>query len=257
MKIASEGVAELYRKRRAEEKDGCVESCEQRKVCGSEAGMKVLLLISSLGVLAMAQQSPVAPEKEPLHKTIFKNDYLLVLHVLIPPGKSTEFHTHSRDSVAIHLSETQMKIQEPGAEARGPNAMHPGDLFANNYTKHPYTHKVINAGDTIFDVLDIEALKRPNGPQAKPIGPVAAENASMRAYRYELAPGASSPQHTHERPYLIVSATAMELRMTAPDGQASTHPVKAGDLHWVDQEVTHTLTNAGKETGVIVEVELK
>jgi quercetin dioxygenase-like cupin family protein len=219
--------------------------------------MKVLLLISLLGVLAMTQQSPVASDKEPLHKTIFKNDYLLVLHVVIPPGNSTEFHTHSRDSVAIHLSEAQMKFQEPGKDAKGPNALRPGDVSASDYAKHPFTHKVINAGDTVFDVLDIEAMKRPDGPQRMPIGRVAAENQSMRAYRYELAPGASSPQHTHERPYLIVSATPMDLKMTAPDGQASAHPVKPGDLHWVDQKVTHTLTNQSSEKGVIIEVELK
>lgn len=204
----------------------------------------------------MAQQ-PVSSDQEPLHKEALRNSYMLVLHVMIPPGKSTEFHTHSRDSVAVHLSDAQIKIQEPEKEARGPNILHPGDVSANDYATHPYTHKVINAGDTVFDVFDIEALKRPDGPQKKPIGPVAAENASMRVYRYELAPGASSPQHTHERPYMIVAATPMELKMTAPDGQASAHPVKAGDLHWVDQKVTHTLTNQGSEKGVIVEVELK
>lgn len=220
--------------------------------------MKVLLLMSLLGVLAMAQQPPVASDKEPAHKTIFKNDSLLVLHVVLPPGKSTEFHTHSRDAVAVRLSESQIKVEEPGGRpAMGPNAMHPGDVSANEYAKHPYTHKVINAGHTVFDVLDIEALKRQEGPQTKPIGPVAAENASMRAYRYELAPGASSPQHTHERPYMIVSATPMALKMAPPDGQSSAHPVKAGDLHWVDQKVTHTLTNQGTEKGVIIEVELK
>jgi quercetin dioxygenase-like cupin family protein len=130
-------------------------------------------------------------------------------------------------------------------------------VTANDYVKSPLTHKVINAGETDFDVLDVEALRRSDGPHGKPIGPVAAENASMRAYRYELAPGESSPQHAHERPYLIVAATPMELKMTSPDGQSSSHPVKPGDLHWIDQKVTHTLTNNGKGKAVIVEVELK
>jgi quercetin dioxygenase-like cupin family protein len=79
----------------------------------------------------------------------------------------------------------------------------------------------------------------------------------MRAYRWELAPGQSSPQHTHERPYLIVSATPMDLQMAGPDGQSNGHAVKAGDMHWVDEKVTHSLTNGGGEKGVIVEIELK
>ena len=33
--------------------------------------------------------------------------------------------------------------------------------------------------------------------------------------------------------------------------------VKAGDFHWVDTAVTHTLVNEGKEKGILVEFELK
>ena len=29
----------------------------------------------------------------------------------------------------------------------------------------------------------------------------------MRVYRYELEPGAGTPQHTHVRPYLLVAVT--------------------------------------------------
>jgi mannose-6-phosphate isomerase-like protein (cupin superfamily) len=49
----------------------------------------------------------------------------------------------------------------------------------------------------------------------------------------------------------------MKLKMTAPDGQSQTHEINAGDFHWVDVEVTHTLTNDGAMDGEIVEFELK
>ena len=71
------------------------------------------------------------------------------------------------------------------------------------------------------------------------------------------APGASSAQHTHERPYLVIAATRTQLKMTGPDGKTSTHEVKAGDFHWVDSKVTHTLANDGATEGQIVELELK
>jgi mannose-6-phosphate isomerase-like protein (cupin superfamily) len=45
--------------------------------------------------------------------------------------------------------------------------------------------------------------------------------------------------------------------MKAPDGGSMDHPVKTGDFHWIDSKVTHTLTNNGKESGVIIEVELR
>jgi quercetin dioxygenase-like cupin family protein len=218
--------------------------------------VKVLFFFCFLSALAWAQ-STKSSDQDPEHKTVFRNDYLLVLHVNLPPGGSTGMHTHSRDAMAVRLSEAQIKVKEPGKDPKGPNAMHPGDVSANDYAKQPYTHQVINDGKTNFSVYDIEILKRPDGPETKPIAPVAAENASMRAYRWELAPGQSSAQHTHERPYLVVATMPMDLQMTGSDGQSNSHAVKAGDLHWVDQTVTHSLTNKGNEKGVIVEVELQ
>jgi mannose-6-phosphate isomerase-like protein (cupin superfamily) len=56
---------------------------------------------------------------------------------------------------------------------------------------------------------------------------------------------------------VIVAATPLQLKMTAPDGRSSTEHVKAGDFHWVDSTVTHTLTNEDAVEGQIVEIELK
>lgn len=214
--------------------------------------------MSLLSLIATAQQdAPVPVNQEPLHKSVFKNDYVEVLHVLIPAGQSTLFHTHSHDGVAVCLSEAQLKIHESGKEPTGPVPSHVGGVSANPYAEHPYTHRVNNVGTTDFEVLDIEILKRPEGPAVEPIGMLEAENPSARVYTYPLAPGASTSQHTHERPYLIISVTPMVLSMTAPDGKSMVHEVKAGDFHWVDSKVTHTLTNKGKENAIIVEVELK
>ena len=79
----------------------------------------------------------------------------------------------------------------------------------------------------------------------------------MRVYKYVLAPGASTPMHTHERPYLIVAATDLQLKMTSPDGQSMSHEIKAGDFHWVDNKVTHSLANDGATEGQLIEIELK
>ena len=100
-------------------------------------------------------------------------------------------------------------------------------------------------------------LQQPKQPSGSVAAPVAAENASARVYNWMLAPGATSAMHTHERPYLIVAATSMQLKMTAPDGQSFSERVKPGDFQWVDSKVTHTLTNEGEAKGQIVEIELK
>ncbi len=204
------------------------------------------------------QAAPAVPvDQEPKHKVVLKNDYLEVLHVTIPAGESTQLHTHSHDGAAIRLSEAMVSSDVPGKGPTPAGRSEPGDVSATAYAKAPLTHRVNNVGSTAFEVLDLEFLKRPDGPATPPIAAPAAENDAARLYRWSLAAGASTPQHTHERPYLIVAATPMQLRMTGPDGRAMEHPVKAGDFHWIDARVTHVLTNAGTEPGVIVEVELK
>jgi quercetin dioxygenase-like cupin family protein len=204
-----------------------------------------------------ARQPAVPVDKEPLHKLVLQNDYLTVLHVTIPAGQSTQVHTHSHDGVAVRLTEGTISLEVPGEASNGPLRTYVGETTAPAYAERPMTHRVSNLGTTPFEVIDIELLKRPDGPATAPIAPPAAENPSARAYRWALAPGASTPQHTHDRPYLIIAATPMQLSMKSPDGASMDHPIKAGDFHWVDSKVTHVLSNSGTEAGVIVEVELK
>ena len=108
-----------------------------------------------------------------------------------------------------------------------------------------------------MDVIDIELLHRPEPPSASAAGPVAAENPSVRIYRWVIAPGTTTAMHTHTRPYLIVAVSPMQLNMTAPDGQSRTEQLKAGDFHWVNVGITYSLANESSTEGKIVEFELK
>jgi len=214
-----------------------------------------------LSFMLIAQQSklpaPVPVEEEPLHKVEFKNDAVTVMHLVLPPGQSTLFHTHTHDRVAIGLSATsitQQKINEP----EGPETpTKPGDVSALTLDGASFTHRVHNVGKTPYDVLDIEPAQRPKIPSPDVAATVAVETPSARVYNWVLAPGATSPMHTHMRPYVIVSVTAMNLKMTSPDGQAASHEVGAGDFRWVDARITHNLANIGTSPGQIIEVELK
>jgi mannose-6-phosphate isomerase-like protein (cupin superfamily) len=152
--------------------------------------------------------------------------------------------------------ESSTAQQEWNRDEDKPSPSTPGRITARQEDK-PYTHRVHNLGATPFDVLDVEILQRPAAPTTKPIAEVAAENPSARVYKYVLAPGASSAMHTHERPYLIVAATAMQLKMTAPDGKSMAHSIGPGEFHWVESTVSHTLTNEGTSEGQIIEIELK
>jgi quercetin dioxygenase-like cupin family protein len=219
--------------------------------------MPIVLLSTLLAMPSPPQDAVVPVEDEPNHKTVFKNDYVQAFRVTLEPGQSTRMHVHAHDDAAVRLSSsttTQQTLGQPVSKAEDAS---PGTVSARNNEPKALTHRVNNVGTTVFDVIDVQVLQRPPGPEAPAIGPVAAENPRLRVYRYELPPGGASPQHTHSRPYVIIAATPMNLRMTSPDGRAMEHSIQAGDLHWVDSSVTHTLVNAGAEKAVLVEIELK
>jgi quercetin dioxygenase-like cupin family protein len=213
-------------------------------------------LVFVLSSLIAAQQSPVPVEAEPHHHLVLKNDSVMVLRVKLLPGESTLFHTHLHDRVAVDLSDATITRQKLGEPESAPEATKPGDVVALELNG-PYTHVVHNASNAVFEVLDVELLLRPTRTSGPAVGKVEAENPSARVYKWTLAPGATSAMHTHERPYLIISATPLVLKMTDPEGKSFTHEVKAGDVHWVDAKVTHSLANEGTTAGQIVEIELK
>jgi quercetin dioxygenase-like cupin family protein len=217
-------------------------------LCGA-----LLLVLSNL---IAAQRSPVPVEDEPHHHTILKNDSVVVLRVKLLPGESTLYHTHSRDRMSVYLLDAAIAEQKPGELEGKPSPRKPGDVAATT-TNELFTHRVHNVGGADFEVLDVEFVQRPTEASATAAAKVEAENPSARIYKWTLTPGATAAMHTHERPYLIVSATPLVLKMTGPDGKSVTHEVKAGDIHWVDTKVTHSLINEGATAGTIVEIELK
>lgn len=218
------------------------------------------LLFLSVTVLAAQNaldSAPVPVEQEPHHRTVLKNDYVLVMHVTMPEGERSLYHIHAHDRVSVELSSasiSQQKWHEPEGQS-GPSK--PGDISAPPVNASPLVHRIHNFGPGNFEVVDIELLQRPQQPSDSAAGPVAAENPSARVYKWVLARGATSPMHTHNRPYLILAVTKMPLKMTGPDGQSFSHEIQSGDFHWVDSKVTHSLTNEGTTEGQIVEVELK
>jgi quercetin dioxygenase-like cupin family protein len=206
---------------------------------------------------SFAQDKPIPVENEPHHKVVFKNESVEVMRVNLKPDERTLYHTHAHDRAAVELCTTSITQQKVGEAEAPAYPIKPGDVSVSATGPGGYSHRVHNVGSSFFEVLDVEFLQHPDKPSDAIAGPMAGENPSARAYRWELAPGAKSPEHTHHRPYLIVAATPMQLKMTAPDGQSRSETVKLGDFHWVDAQVTHVLANEGTAPGTIVEFELK
>src|SRR5437763_8266346 len=192
--------------------------------------LQVALLMVRSAVIALGQQATVAPDQEPHHYVLFKNEFVLVIRGTLQPGESTLYHTHSHDMADVELVASTTTEQLLGKGEGTPETSHPGEVSADSL-KEPFIHRVRNVGNGPMDVFHVEFLQRPAQPSVRAAAPVAAENASARIYNWILAPGTAATMHTHERPYLIVAATPMHLKMTAPDGRSLSEEVKPGDFH--------------------------
>jgi quercetin dioxygenase-like cupin family protein len=205
----------------------------------------------------VAQQAAVPVEEEPYHKVVLKNEYIELIRVRIPSSEKTLFHIHSHDRAVLYLVGGATTQQLLGRPEQPVETSEVGEVFADSRIEGPLIHRVRNVSKGRVEIFDVEFLKVPESPSSVPAAPVAAENRCARVYDWHLAPGISSAMHTHDRPYLVVAVTPMKLKMTAPDGKSFTHEVVAGDFHWVDSKVTHSLANDGTSEGQIVEFELK
>ena len=219
--------------------------------------MKSYLPLIFFFLASQNASAPVLVEDEPLHRTVLKNDSVRVLHLTLPAGERTLFHTHNHDRVAVDLSTTSITQQNWIEQEDSPTTTAPGEFSAITLVGDSFTHRVHNVGSAPFDVIDVEIQQRPATPSASVAAPVAGENPSARIYKWVLAPGVTSAMHTHVRPHLIVAATAFNLKMSSPDGQFFTHEVKPGDFHWVDTNVTHSLANQSSAEAILIEIELK
>lgn len=214
------------------------------------------VLTFAFTTLCVAQQSAVPVEQEPHHHLVFKNEFIEVMRVNVPPGQSTQFHTHGHDGAAVQLSSATITQQKPG-EAESPKQQgKPGDVSTRTVDT-PYTHRVINVGGTPFEVIDVEFLRRTQTPSTTIAGEVVKENPSARVYHWSIAAGEKAVPHMHGRPYLVVAPVAMQLKTTNSDGESVTDLLQPGDFHWVDKGIRHTLENVGTQPGEIVEIELK
>jgi hypothetical protein len=89
-------------------------------------------------------------KKAPYHLPVFKNEYVTVLKINLPPHRNTGFHIHTTDSVSVNIEDAEMANQLPGEKPtpRVPSAGRP------NFTAHskqgPRTHKASNMGETAF-----------------------------------------------------------------------------------------------------------
>jgi quercetin dioxygenase-like cupin family protein len=203
-------------------------------------------VLSLCGLFPSTVQSPVPVANEPRHHLKFKNEYVRVFDVVVPPGDATLFHVHSNDYAFVSIGDATLKAEVMGGQ--------PGDLILKNgearFTKGPITHRVTNVASAPFRNITIEILKSP-GPvgfstlDTSPGHSIVLENDRVRIERLILEPGQSTKTHTHNLSALSVFLTTSKVRIESPGAKPETIEYKPGDFRWRAAPVTHSIKNIG------------
>src|SRR5438552_15484507 len=118
----------------------------------------VVFLFSSFIFAAQDVTAPVLVENEPLHHVVLKNESVVVIHLTLPPGERTLYHTHTHDRVAIPLSSTSITQQVWNEQEGPPSRSAPRTFSALTLAGSSYQHRVHSVRANPYAVLSVELL---------------------------------------------------------------------------------------------------
>ncbi len=231
------------------------------------------LFSASLAALACALAQPAFAQEErgvpilqaPYHLPVFKNEYVMLLNVYVPPGRNTGYHTHTTDSVSVNVEEAETTNQNLGDAQPGPaRRSRRGEPSFTAYSKQPArTHKASNVGTTPFhNVSFIFAYPTPGrftpGTRAEGSGyKQIMDNERVRGWRLTLDPGQSAAPITQAAPGLRIMLDAGEIVEMVPGHPDRGMFMKVGEFYWQDAGVTRAVRNTGSTRVEFLEFELK
>jgi hypothetical protein len=140
-------------------------------------------------------EGPAVPmEKAPFHQPVFKNEWVTVLKIDVPPHRNTGFHTHTMDSVSVNIEAANMANTMPGEPQTSPRLSRRGQANFTAWSKQPpRTHKASNMGETPFhNVTFVFSAPQPGRVQPSPRSGAYMEimdNERVRGWRLVLEPG--------------------------------------------------------------------
>jgi len=210
-------------------------------------------------------EGPAVPiAQAPFHLPVFKNEFVTVLKIDVPPHRNTGFHTHTVDSVSVNVEEAEMANQLPGEKQTPPQHSTRGQANFTAYSKQaPRTHKASNMGETPFHNVTFLF----NYPQPGRFSPSSRsgvsgytqimDNERVRGWRLVLDPGQTAAAITQTAPALRVVLAGSEIAELAPGQPDRGMNLRLGEFYWQDPGVTRAVRNTGTTRLELVEFELK
>ena len=225
----------------------------------------LILAALALALPAAAQEeAPAVPvDKAPFHVPVFRNDYVALVNVYIPPGRVAGYHTHSLDQISVLVADADMVGQVLGEQPTPPRRNPRGNVNYVAYSKKAITHKVSNVGSTPFHnvVLSLmypEPGRFTAGARADVAGYTQIlDNERVRGSRLVLEPGQSVAAITQKAPGIRVVIDGGELAESVPGQAERGMAPKSGEFFWQEPDVTRAIRNTGTSRIQLVEFELK
>jgi hypothetical protein len=209
-----------------------------------------------------AQAVPIL--KAPFHLPVFKNEYVTLLNIYVPPGRNTGYHIHTGDSVSVNIEQADMTNQDLGAAQPGPaQRSQRGRANYADYRKQPRAHKATNVGSTPFHNISFIF----NSPQAGHFMPSSRtdvseyvqimDNERVRGWRLVLEPDHSAAAITQAAPGIRIVLDGGEIVESVPGQPDRPMNPKTGEFYWQEAGVTRAVRNNGKTRIELLEFELK
>jgi hypothetical protein len=215
--------------------------------------------------MAQNEERGVPIEKASYHLPVFRNEYVTLLNVYVPPQRNTGYHTHSGDSVSVNIEDADMTNQDLGQQQPGPAQRgQRGRATFTAYSKQgPRTHKASNVGATPFhNVSFIFTYAQPGRFMPSSRADVSGyaqimDNERVRGWRLVLEPGQSVAAITQQAPGIRIVVGGGELVESVPGQPERGMSPKAGEFYWQEPGVTRAVRNSGTTRLEVVEFELK
>lgn len=210
-----------------------------------------------------AERPQVVPvEKAPFHVPTFRNEYVTMLNVNIPAGRTSRYHKHSIDFVYVVVETAKIRAQALGEEAKDFN-LPVGTVAFSDYTKKPLIHQVSNVDNQPFHVVGFEIMYPESGrfspssrSEASAYKPVL-DNERVRGWRLVIGPGESIPAITQGAPGIRIVLNGGDIVEDEPGHPAQEMNLKLGDFIWQEPAAIRTVRNTGATPVEFVEFELK
>ncbi len=198
----------------------------------------------------MTETAPpyVSVHDEPMHRFRFRNEYVFVYDVGIPPSAVTLYHSHDEDSLYVAINGVHCCTQDLGQEPVT-SQIEKGTIMVAPFRSRPLIHQVTNVGREEMRMIGAEILASPPVTAAAPLSApgvtLLAEKPRIRTYRIALAPGESTGDLACDFSGILIVMAGHALEIAGRETRSLS--IAPGDAIWHDGPLVQRLTNPGRE----------